>query len=99
MIATVRHIITGNEPIELGETVVYFYPASGYKIIDVIINGLSMDFSALTIDEETGKVAGAGLSIGDWMACTYKTLPRNNIQAAATMVDFSETDFENADFT
>jgi hypothetical protein len=29
---------------------------------------------------------------------TYKTLPRNSITATSTMIDFSETDFESADF-
>jgi ABC-type sulfate transport system substrate-binding protein len=98
MIATVTYTVTGNEPVVAGERVVSCYPASGMRLIDVIINGLSQDFAELTISEEYGTVAKAGLAKGDWMAVTYKTLPRNSITATSTMIDFSETDFESADF-
>ena len=98
MIASVTYQVLGSEPVVAGEREVYFHPASGMKIIDVIINGVSQDFSVLSIDEEYGKVAKAGLIAGDWVSCTYKTLPRYAGVVSASMVDFSETDFEVEDF-
>lgn len=100
MISTVTYQLIGSETVTAGETEVYFHPASGLEIIDIIINGVSQDFSELTIDETYGKIAKAGLVAGDWISCTYKTLPRVavSVTPTPTMVDFSETDFESADF-
>lgn len=92
MIASVTYKVLGSEPVVAGEREVYFHAASGLKIIDIIINGVSQDFSALTIDEEYGKVAKAGLVAGDWVRCTYKTIPRFIIPSPP---DFSSLDFSS----
>jgi len=95
MIATVTYTVTGNEPVIAGQREVYFHPASGMKIIDVIINGVSQDFSALSIEEEYGKVAKAGLAKGDWMSATFKRLPVYLKPVLSEFSsDFSEIDFE-----
>jgi hypothetical protein len=94
MIATVTYQVLGSEPVIGGQREVYFHAASGMQIIDVIINGVSQDFAALNIEQEYGKVAKAGLVKGDWVSCTYKTLPKfvyNYI--TSPMEEFLETDF------
>ena len=98
MIASVTHHIRGNEPFEAGETLIYFHPASGLEIIDVIINGVSQDYSAITVDENTGKIGTSQtLNRNDWVQVTYKTLPR--VTSSVTMVDFVEGYFQTSDFT
>ena len=94
MIASVTYQVLGSEPVIGGQREVYFHAASGMKIIDVIINGVSQDFAALSIEEEYGKVAKAGLVAGDWVSCTYKTLPRFVYNYnTSPMGDFLGTDF------
>lgn len=98
MIATVTYTVTGNEPVVAGERVLSCYPASGLRIIDVIINGVSQDFAELTLSEEYGTVAKAGLVKGDWMALTYKTLKRTRLIVPNTMTDFNPGEFSEDDF-
>jgi hypothetical protein len=98
MITTVTYTVTGNEPVVAGERVVSCYPASGMRLIDVIINGLSQDFAELTVSDEYGTVAKAGLAKGDWMAVTYKTLKRTKLIVPNTMTDFNSSEFSEDDF-
>jgi hypothetical protein len=76
LIATVTYTVIGSEPVQSGIRVIQFYPASGLKIIDVIINGVSQKLSTLAISEEYGSVGKNGLVKGDWVSVTYKTIPR-----------------------
>ena len=96
MIAQVTYRVLGSEPVVAGEREVYLSAASGYRILDIIINGISQDFSAITVDEQTGKVAKPGLQNGDWVSCTYTSLPRYVLPGSGR--DFSEADFDIDDF-
>jgi hypothetical protein len=89
MIASIQYTCKGTEA---GD--VYFHAASGYEIIDVLNNGVSI---AMVTDEEYGLVTVPSTNKGDLVQIIYKTLPRNS--TSGSMVDFTDGDFETADFT
>lgn len=95
MIASVTYKVSGNEPVEAGQRIIYFYPAAGYPIIDIIVNGLSDRL--VTINENYGKVSKAGFIKGDVVTCIYKTLPRSVVLSPVSglLVDGSGNNIED----
>jgi hypothetical protein len=80
--------------------IVYCYPASGLKILDVSLNGVSISYWQSIIDETLGKITlEANLEYGDLVKVIYKTLPKVATVTSTVMVDFESADFESADFT
>jgi hypothetical protein len=97
MIASVSYKCIGSEPNDGINTTLYFYPASGYDIVDIIVKGKSKN---VTIDETTAEVIVDELLVrGDVVTCIYKTLPRTDTSPTQSTIDFEEPDFELADFT
>lgn len=98
MIDSVSYKCIGSEVNDGINTELYFHPASGFKIIDTIVNGKS---KPLTVDETKGFVlVDELLGRGDVVTVIYKTLPRTSTgtQPPTNMVDFFEPDFEPSDY-
>ena len=92
MIASIQYTCKGTEAGDI-----YFHAASGYEIIDVLNNGVSI---AMVTDEEYGLVTVPSTNKGDLVQIIYKTLPRVAGYTGGTeLVDFVTDDFESADFT
>jgi hypothetical protein len=98
MIAAIRYSVTGAEVKSSGTTLVPIPAASGYEMLDVIMNGVSQNYASdVTIDEVTGNLLfNSTLNRGDWVLAIYKTLPRSVSQVVN---DFETSDFETNDFT
>jgi RNase P/RNase MRP subunit POP5 len=98
VIANATYRCIGSEPKDAGMTDIYIHPASGLKIIDIIVNGVSKRLGDLTIDENFGLVViDEELERGDVVQCIYKTLPRFTV-ALPTMSEFDPLDFAEGEF-
>jgi hypothetical protein len=92
MIASIQYTCKGTEAGDI-----YFHAASGYNIIDILNNGVSIPMEK---DETYGLVVVPSTNKGDLVQIIYKTLPRNSsVSGGTSMVDFTDGDFETADFT
>jgi hypothetical protein len=85
--------------ISAGTTTVHFCPASGLKVIDVFLNGVSLEIgSECEVNEHYGSVVFNEVAErGDSAMVIYKTLPRYG-NSLVIDGDFSAGDFDNSDF-
>lgn len=82
-------------------TIVYIHPASGFVVIDVLLNGVSLDLGTeVTVDNTYGKLTFPQvLGQGDHVLCVFKQLPRYGpAYELPDMVDFDPADFDSVDF-
>ena len=98
MIASVRYDVTGAEVKSSGTTLVKMHAAGGYEILDVLLNGESLNHAVdVVVDETRGDLTfNSTLNRGDYVLTIYKTIPW---AASAAINDFETSDFETADFT
>ena len=99
MIASVTITPTGNELTVDGRTVLYAYQASGREIIDVLYNGDSIDNWQDHTDNTYGSVSVPIVTKGDYIEVIYKSLPRVTTTIAPVIVDYTEGDYEAADYS
>jgi hypothetical protein len=95
MIKSIQYTANGTE-----DGIIYCNPASGYVIIDVLVNGLSVlidsgevsGFQA-SVDNTYGKVSTSGLNRGDLLQVVYKTKPSYSTDREFDPANFNSNEF------
>jgi len=107
MIAAIKYKCIGSETKGVADTLVQIQAASGYEMIDVLLNGISQEFGVgVAVDNETGNLLFPSLLVrGDDVLALFKQQPslaepEEDISSGGgtTMIDFSEDDFSSDDF-
>ena len=95
MIACVHYTCIGSEVNDGINTELYFPPASGHIIIDVIVKGTSR---RILVNNNLGFIVVNDLLVrGDLVQIIYKTLPRF-VGAVTDTPDFDYGDFDSGFF-